>query len=330
MDAKRRRLRYRWARIWLFFVSVFYFELTEGILKVFRCEEDAATEKFYMESQPWVVCDIHDHTSPYRVVYPLAIAGLIVYTIGIPILFFYLLFHHRHRLHSPKVMSWLGMLYEEYQPHLWWFEMTMIARRVIIAIIIAMVPSESEFGSVGIMIVLMAAMGTNIWFRAFVSDAENTVDLMAMCVMMITYIGGVVQKEKKNFLSIEAYRRNPGVPTTPTPAFNEPASTPSTQFSAYTASWRSLSAFEIFIFLLNILMFLIYLAVLLRPRLKSMYHWCQHRYRDWKLSRAEKENERLAARNANINMLQTDDDDSELPLGEDARRPLLHSPNRDF
>jgi len=79
-------------------------------------------------------------------------------------------------------------------------------------------------------------------------------------------------------------------------------------------------------------MFLVYLAVLLRPRLKTMYHWCQNRYRDWEQAREERENERLAARNANINMLQTDDDydDSELPHGEDDRRPLLHSPNRDF
>lgn len=331
LESKRRRLRYRWARIWLFFVSVFYFELTEGILKVFRCEKDEATELSYMESQPWVVCDVRDPTSPYRIVFPLAIVGLIVYTIGIPILFFYLLFRHRHRLHNPKVMSWLGMLYEEYQPHLWWFEMTMIARRVLIALLISTVPSESSWGSIGVMAVLMAAMATNIWFRAFVSDAENTVDLMAMCVLMITYIGGVMQKERKLFHDLEGLRRNidasSGDETSSEPAMHAPNASDS---NALVASWKNLDALEIFIFVLNLCMFLIYLGVLLRPRIISMYHWCVNRYRAWKQKRRDERHAQMVARNANFHHLQTDDEAPQGYLvygdGNDDKRPLLHRP----
>ena len=329
LESKRRRLRYRWARIWLFFISVFYFELTEGILKVFRCEKDEATELSYMESQPWVVCDYRDHTSPYRIVFPLAIAGLIIYTIGIPIFFFYLLYRHRNRLHNPKVMSWLGMLYEEYQPHLWWFEMTMIARRVLIALLISTVPSESSWGSIGVMMVLMAAMATNIWFRAFVSDAENTVDLAAMCVLMITYIGGVMQKERTLFHDLENLRRDIDLGSNSTATDPGHGSAPTTESSALVASWKNLDSLEIFIFILNLCMFLTYLGVLLRPRIRSVYHWCINRYQAWKKKKREEHIANLAARNASINIAQTDD---EAPQGfvygdkDDDRRPLLHRP----
>lgn len=332
LESKRRRLRYRWARIWLFFISVFYFELTEGILKVFRCEKDEATELSYMESQPWVVCDANDPTSPYRIVFPLAIAGLIVYTVGIPLFFFYLLFRHRNRLHNPKVMSWLGMLYEEYQPHLWWFEMTMIARRVLIALLISTVPSESSWGSIGVMMVLMAAMATNIWFRAFVSDAENTVDLAAMCVLMITYIGGVMQKERTLFHDLENLRRDVDLGTNST-SIIEPVhgAAPVTESSALVASWRSLDALEIFIFVLNLCMFLTYLGVLLRPRIISVYHWVVNRYAAWKQKKREALIAQMAARNAEFNVAQTDE---EAPQGfvlygdrDEDRRPLMHKPD---
>ena len=42
--------------------------------------------------------------------------------LGIPALFFFLLYFNRHRLDQPEVANKLGFLYQAYNLQIWWFE----------------------------------------------------------------------------------------------------------------------------------------------------------------------------------------------------------------
>lgn len=74
----------------------------------------------YMIANYWV--RTFRHTSEWRRLLILSLISLVVFVLGIPLLFGILLLVFRKRVDDPSVRVWLGNFYFSYKPSFYWFE----------------------------------------------------------------------------------------------------------------------------------------------------------------------------------------------------------------
>jgi hypothetical protein len=162
----------------LFLLFASHFELCIAVLKILKpCQEG------YMVALPWIPCDSSASPS-FRALMILGYIFLLLYLLGIPVLFGYLLLRNRRDLQSPRVEAKIGFLYESYKHQVWWFEMIWLARRILLSIIIVLVPESSVFRTGGVITILIASAFIQRRWRPFASNFANTMDLFAtVCII---------------------------------------------------------------------------------------------------------------------------------------------------
>jgi len=69
---------------------------------------------------------------------------ILLYPIGVPLWFFYLLWRYRKRFQEPGVLLELGFLYDGYDKHVWWFELVDMTHKLILTSILAFFPSDAQ------------------------------------------------------------------------------------------------------------------------------------------------------------------------------------------
>ncbi len=121
-DPPRRRLngfRTHSAHATLFVLFVSYFEITHKILGVFTCSPEPFTNIHYVKQLPWLQCDF---SAQWGVMAILAIVFMVVYVVGVPLLFGFLLYRFRQHIHDKNTKELIGFLYESYRPNVYYFE----------------------------------------------------------------------------------------------------------------------------------------------------------------------------------------------------------------
>src|SRR6185437_2402658 len=93
-----------------------YPAISARILEFFQCKE--------VNGVNYLVADFTEQcgSTEWNRYLPLAVLALLLYPIGIPLLFFVALYRVRKRHAEPAVQLSLGILFEGFRKHLWWFE----------------------------------------------------------------------------------------------------------------------------------------------------------------------------------------------------------------
>lgn len=145
------------ALVFLFLLYVSYYELAEEVLGVFRFET-LANSTIIFEETPWLVWDLEN--PEVLQLFVLACVFGIVYIVGVPLLFWFILYknrssiisthrdeelaEHHHDEHNAET-AYFEFLHSNYRRKWYYFEVIMMLRRVLLAITLAAVPQESEF-----------------------------------------------------------------------------------------------------------------------------------------------------------------------------------------
>ena len=141
--ASRKRTRVRTWRMVLFFLWLIYPTVCAHVLKIFVCHNVNGTP--YLETDMRLVC----YDTQWFYYAGLSTIFIIMYPIGIPLLFFVRLYRHRNRLERPGVRAEMGMLYDAYAPSIWWFEMVEMLHKLVLTSVIAFLPTASLAGRRG-------------------------------------------------------------------------------------------------------------------------------------------------------------------------------------
>jgi hypothetical protein len=132
-----------WPRILkLSFMYLFfcYPGVTLKLLRVFKCQT--------VEGVPYLAVDLRlqCYTAQWAGIAIYAAVMLIVYTIGLPVAVFLVLWHRRHKLFGPVSArtraSW-GFLYECYGEHAWCWEVVELVRKVLLTSFVVLLNAHS-------------------------------------------------------------------------------------------------------------------------------------------------------------------------------------------
>ncbi|HLD78728.1 MAG TPA: hypothetical protein VJB16_06895, partial [archaeon] len=119
----------------LFILYAVYFDVADAVLRVFTlC--DPYDGEYMAPPYSWVRC--WSYSSP-NLLAAEGIVGLVVYVVGVPVLFAALLFYGR-RVGIHKAARWYGFLFEGFRDGAYYYELVYVVRRLLLAGALALVP----------------------------------------------------------------------------------------------------------------------------------------------------------------------------------------------
>jgi len=132
---KLKLLRMRCLRLIVFTVFLIYPGVSSKVLSYFLCER--VEDVYYLIPDFRERCD----SEIWLRNLPFAICMVFLYPIGVPAVFFWLLYRNRHQLMVTDVRYWLGFLTEGYTVTAYWFEMADLIHKLILCCLIVFFPT---------------------------------------------------------------------------------------------------------------------------------------------------------------------------------------------
>jgi hypothetical protein len=201
MDStKRIPLHFQLITTALFLLYTVHFRLSVLVLKKFEPCQDG-----YMAQYLWIPCDfryqIFSHCyflsnvihrdSNFAILIALAIFFLFFFTLGIPLLFCFLLYYARNDIrshHDERVRDWMGFLYKSFRAHLFYFEVIWLLRRILLVIALTIIPEQSAFSSIAVSMLLLGFLILHCWLKPCRSYVENLLEGISLFALLITVI----------------------------------------------------------------------------------------------------------------------------------------------
>jgi hypothetical protein len=175
-------------------VFVCYATLTEVSASVFEslsCTMDPFTGRRYMTDAPAVSCDSDQYYTLERIAWPV----FVIWVIGLPLLFAFLLWINRHHLQDHDTEAWLGLLYENYSSECWWWELIWIFRRVSLALAVGFF-RDTAWANVIISALLVGSICLMLIFEPLKYRAENLLEVGITALLLTTWSAGFAEENE--------------------------------------------------------------------------------------------------------------------------------------
>jgi len=187
-------------RLALFTVFLIYPRVSSTILGLFVCRS--------INGESFLVADfnLRCYDEQWYQYAPAGIIFAILYPLGIPLFFFYLLYSNRRTFHHPEVILQLGFLFEAYQYDMWWFEMVDMANKLLLTSILPFLPPTWQmqagmFVCLGfILVMLVKAPYVRKGDDRLHLFAEVEIFLVAFCGWILLDSGAARLEETINWL----------------------------------------------------------------------------------------------------------------------------------
>ena len=149
---------------------------------------DYSVEAFGEEHQPYVI---------------LCIVCMVVYVLGIPLAVFLALRSNRkylysegttdeHRQRHHDVVDEFGTLYLQYEPTYWYWEVTVIFKKMLLTGAMTVIAAGSSAQLVIAMLIVLANMQFILKLGPFVDTADDYLSFLTSCQMFLTLLGGLL------------------------------------------------------------------------------------------------------------------------------------------
>jgi hypothetical protein len=161
----------------------FYFGVTLSSLSFFTCSSQKGTGDLFVRSMPWIRCDGRQ-AKDLRMS---SIPFFVIITAGAPILFASLLFYYRNQLHKRTVTDIIGGLYRCYRKEMFWWELVVLARRLVLALVLR-IEKQSAFHQWSVILVLTISVVLQFSFQPFNQRGENRAEELSLLLLILTYV----------------------------------------------------------------------------------------------------------------------------------------------
>ncbi|GAM24313.1 hypothetical protein SAMD00019534_074880 [Acytostelium subglobosum LB1] len=173
-------------RVNLVVLNFLYLPLCIYILQNYSCTYDPFTHDSYMSFFPWIQCSYR--AGVYSQIFKATVAATVVYVIGIPVLFCWLLFRYRNRLDDPFVLSFVGSLYIDYRKSVYYYEIILLVRRFMMAVSLALIDPKSSFSVFVVLLVIGGSIISQLTFSPFIFKVSNYTELAGSSVLLFSYV----------------------------------------------------------------------------------------------------------------------------------------------
>lgn len=177
----------------IFCLFLVYPKLSSSIVSFFVCVE--------VEGTSYLVADVafKCYTGIWNSYLPAFIVGLLVYPIGIPLLFFFVLRRHLTRLHEVATKLQLGFLYEAYGHRLWFFEMVDMGHKLILTSLVGLLPVEFQMGTAISVTAIYAVV--ILLTKPLVQQTHDLLQLVVQAELLLLFLLGRVLAQPSTSLT---------------------------------------------------------------------------------------------------------------------------------
>ena len=168
---------------------LFYTPLTRTVMQLFTCVDIGGQDRLLEDLD--VLCSSAGNNGwRFGVGLPL----LLLVVLGLPAGLFTLLWKRRQRLHSS---DWhrrtLGLLFLGYKPEFYWYEVVIMARKALFAMVLVALRPQGLLWQVSFaMLVIMTAMIASAGWAPFTEATFNALDVASLALSMATVAGGAM------------------------------------------------------------------------------------------------------------------------------------------
>jgi len=169
--AAKKRVRRKFWKLLLFVMFCLYPNLSSSMLGFFVCRN--------INGDPFLLSDfsLRCYDGDWNAHLPWAIFGVILYPLGIPCFFLYLLIRYRRRLKEDGVRLQLGLLYAAYEESSWYFELCEMGNKLIMTGLLAFLPADLQIG--GALIVCALYFGLLTVRPPYIRRSDDALHLLA-------------------------------------------------------------------------------------------------------------------------------------------------------
>lgn len=116
----------------------------------------------------------------------ISIPFLTLVTAGVPLCFAALLFYYRKSRSNRTVKDVIGGLYRCYREDLFFWEMVVLARRLILALVLR-IPRTSAFHPWSVILVLVVSVALQFLCKPFQQEGENRAEEASLLLLILTF-----------------------------------------------------------------------------------------------------------------------------------------------
>ena len=178
-----RRRRQFW-KLTLFTIFLIWPNVCATILGLFVCKDVNGTS--YVLTDMEVEC----YDSRWWNFLPPALVMIIVYPVGVPLLFFYFLYSSREKFSLSETKLQLGFLYEAYTTQAWFFELLDMVHKLTLTSLIAFVPFEQQMQTA--MSVLAVFTAVILVLKPYHRKGDDRLHLLANTELFLFVLAGLI------------------------------------------------------------------------------------------------------------------------------------------
>src|SRR3990167_9492050 len=122
----------------------------------------------------------------------LAVVMLVLFTLGLPLFFAWLLWFRRKAFLTHESIEWIGFLYVAYKEQFFWWEIWGFARRLILISVITFV--EPEKAVLPVLVVFLVALVAQMWLHPFRYSVENWMEVFSIGSLIVLQIANSISE----------------------------------------------------------------------------------------------------------------------------------------
>jgi len=171
----------------LYFLFLIYPSVSSTVIYHFVCKDIVTYEKTYS----YLVKDlrVECYTDKWYTFAYVAIPLVLVYPIGIPAYFFYLLYKHRDDLNTDRrIQAQFGFLYMSYRDETWWWELVDLTHKLFQTSLLSFFPDDVRL-PVGMALAILYMISILI-FCPYVSKANDAFSLLCQNLIFLLMLAG--------------------------------------------------------------------------------------------------------------------------------------------
>ena len=177
--------------------------VSKGIFDTWDCTEydlngATASVRTFLNADLQIVCSGNDYPEEYNTITTIAMFSLLLWPIGMPLIFFLVLFPNREALRqrrSTRMVKATAFLHKEYDPTFYWWEIVSLAQRLVLTGFVLLIPVENEVWR--IFFGLLTAFGylSLITFvKPYKRKGFNTLSIASQFSLVCVFLGGIFIK----------------------------------------------------------------------------------------------------------------------------------------
>ena len=175
--------------------------VSKGIFDTWDCtkyELDGADVRTFLNADLQIVCGGNDYPEEYNTITTIAYFFLLLWPIGMPLIFFLVLFPNREALRqrrSTRMVQATAFLHKEYDPTFYWWEIVTLAQRLVLTGWVLLIPVENEiwrffFG----LLTVFGYLSLLQFVQPYKRKGLNTLAIAAQFSLVCIFLGGAFIK----------------------------------------------------------------------------------------------------------------------------------------